>query len=135
MVRNLESANPCQTKTVSVENFLEYSPQFRGINVTCYLCKDAVVDAEHLFLSCPLTRIIWRTSLWPINLNCIQPLSIHEFIRIILHPNRKLKILVEESHHFQLFAAIACDQIWSLRNKVRLAPSTSIEPLSLSVTN
>lgn len=35
---------------------------------------------------------------------------------------------------FQLLATIVSDQIWSLRNKVRLYPATPIDPLSLSVS-
>lgn len=99
----------------------------------CYLCQASTESTAHLFLSCPIVRILWGHSFWPINLHCIQPLNIPEFIiRILLQPNSKLHIPIEDTHHFQLFAAISCDQIWAVRNRVRLAPTSSIQPFKLT---
>lgn len=35
----------------------------------------------------------------------------------------------ENAHHFQLFDAIAFDQVWMLRNKIRFHPTTVINPI------
>lgn len=40
-----------------------------------------------------------------------------EWIRVIINPTATINIPAEETQHFQIFADIACDQIWFHRNK------------------
>lgn len=126
-----------------MENCLEFSPTGRRLSEIdstsfcsnidyCFLCQFEEETLEHSFLHCPVARIIWRYSNWPLNSICFQPLTIFELLKVIINPRIKLRIPEEEAHHFQLFVAVACDQIWMWRNRVRLNPFTIIDPLSLS---
>lgn len=105
-----------------------------SIDNYCYFGNSEPETTEHIFLKCPISQILWRTSCFPLSLNCTHPYTIHEFLKAIIHPGEKLSILQEEAHHFQIYAAVAFDQIWHLRNKVRLNPSLRIDPIQLSRT-
>lgn len=47
-------------------------------------------------------------------------------------PCGKLNLCEEDAHHFQLFIALAFDQVWMLQNKITLHPTTVIKPLQLA---
>lgn len=98
-----------------------------------YLCGSNPEIVEHLFLDCPVQQIIWRTSSFPLLLNCIQPHTIHELLSAIINPGCKLCLPQEFIPLFQLFATLTFDQVWMLRNKVKHNPGTSIDPLKLSL--
>jgi hypothetical protein len=51
-------------------------------------------------------------------------------LHVILHP-QTIGILASESHLFQIFAVVACDQIWYARNK---AHHENLVPNALSIS-
>jgi hypothetical protein len=70
----------------------------------------------HLFLSCPIARVVWRNSLWSLDILALSISSMADWLYIILHPHT-IGVPASDSHFFQIFAAVACDQIWFARNK------------------
>jgi hypothetical protein len=60
--------------------------------------------------------VIWRNSFWPLDILALRISSMAEWLSFILHPH-KIGISASDSHSFQIFAAVACDQIWFARNK------------------
>jgi len=70
----------------------------------------------HLFFSCPIARVIWRQSFWPMDITvlCISDLSV--WLNIVLHPST-IGIPSEDTHLFQIFMEMACDNIWRSRSK------------------
>ncbi|XP_062166910.1 uncharacterized protein LOC133873195 [Alnus glutinosa] len=83
---------------------------------TCSLCSSSTDSLVHLFLSCPIARVVWRNSFWPLDILALRISSMAEWFNVILHPHR-IGIPAPDSHFFQIFAAVACDQIWFARNK------------------
>jgi hypothetical protein len=47
----------------------------------------------------------------------LNVINITDWFQIILHPNCRLGISPTEIHRFQIFAAVACDYLWFIRNK------------------
>lgn len=78
---------------------------------SCFLCNEGVDSASHLFLSCPVSCIIWRESPWQVSLSLHVGGSVFDWISIILEPS-VLGIPRGEMHHFQLFALNAIDVVW-----------------------
>lgn len=72
---------------------------------------------KHPFLKCTFMRILWRHSLWPLNISCFADTEISHWLECILHPSKRLNIPSRGEHHFQLFAILAMDNMWFLRNK------------------
>lgn len=99
----------------------------------CYICCTEKETLEHLFLDCPVQQIIWRSSSFPFILQNIIPRTIHELLRAIIDPKGKLSLSEADAHHFQLFAAVALDQVWMLCNKIRMNSFTSFDPIKLAV--
>uniref|UniRef100_A0A2N9HS98 Reverse transcriptase domain-containing protein n=1 Tax=Fagus sylvatica TaxID=28930 RepID=A0A2N9HS98_FAGSY len=105
--------------------------RFRVNSTQCQLCNSGVETLEHLFIECPFARIAWYLSPWPIRFNVISPLSISEWIKLILNPADLLGCPKEEERHLTLFAAICCDMIWMKRNEATRKPE-KVEPAKLA---
>lgn len=86
--------------------------------ILCPLCETQVETLHHLFFNCYFARILWRQSSWPIDISKFNEFPITVWINNILNPSRSLLIAKEEIQNFQLFASLAMDCIWFLRNKV-----------------
>ena len=84
-----------------------------------------------IFIECPFARIAWYLSPWPIRFNVISPLSISEWIKLILNPADLLGCPKEEERHLTLFVAICCDMIWMKRNEATRKPE-KVEPAKLA---
>ncbi|XP_062165083.1 uncharacterized protein LOC133871673 [Alnus glutinosa] len=70
----------------------------------------------HLFFSCPIAKVIWRNSFWPLDITALCISDIFDWLHIILHPEL-IGIPPVDFHLFQIFAMVACDRIWYSRNK------------------
>jgi hypothetical protein len=86
------------------------------LDTTCSLCSHTTNSLIHLFFSCPIAQVIWQHSFWPMDIIvlCISNLSV--WLNIVLHPST-IGIPFEDTHLFQIFAMVACDNIWRSRNK------------------
>jgi hypothetical protein len=104
---------------------------FRVNSTQCQLCNSGVKTLEHLFIECPITRIAWHLSPWPIRFNTISPLSITDWIKLILDQADLLGCPKEEERHLTLFADICCDMIWMKRNEVSRTP-VQVDPIKLA---
>uniref|UniRef100_A0A2N9GLU6 CCHC-type domain-containing protein n=1 Tax=Fagus sylvatica TaxID=28930 RepID=A0A2N9GLU6_FAGSY len=105
--------------------------RFRVNSTQCQLCNSGVETLEHLFIECPFARIAWYLSPWPFRFNVISPLSISEWIKLILNPADLLGCPKEKERHLTLFAAICCDMIWMKRNEATRKPE-KVEPAKLA---
>jgi hypothetical protein len=83
----------------------------------CSLCSFPSDSLGHLFFSCSIARVVWRNSFWPLDILAFRISSMVVWLDIILH-SEKVGIPLSDTHLFQLFATVACDQIWMARNKV-----------------
>jgi hypothetical protein len=86
------------------------------IDTSCSLCSSNTDSILHLFFSCPIARVVWRNPFWPLNIRALRISAMVQWPDIILHPE-KIGIPLPDIHLFQLFATVACDQIWMDRNK------------------
>lgn len=95
---------------------------------TCSLCSFSIDSLVCLFLSCSIARVVLRNSFWPLDILALRISSMADWLHIILYPHT-IGILASDSHFFQIFAAVACDQIWFARNKAHhenLVPNAMI---------
>jgi hypothetical protein len=99
-------------------------------NSTCSLCSFSTDSLVHLFFSCPIARVVWRNSFWPMDILALRISSMVDWLHIILHP-QTIGIPASDSHFFQIFAVVACDQIWYARNK---AHHENLVPNALSIS-
>jgi hypothetical protein len=83
----------------------------------CPLCKSEAYSLSHLFFSCCFARIAWRSFFWPLDSTAWSSLGLTEWIKGIINPHPYLGIPKQESHLFQIYAAILCDLLWFSRNK------------------
>jgi hypothetical protein len=72
---------------------------------------------NHLFFKCAFARISWRSSHWPLDSLKWPSLNLPNWIKGILSPNHSLGIPLEDTHLFQIYAAVLCDMLWLSRNK------------------
>lgn len=111
----------------------------QAISNSCQICKEVKIEnISHLFLKCRLAKFIWLHSPWPINSALMASQSFMDWIRVILNPTFWLGIPASDSHYFQLFASVACDLIWTCRNKlikeaVAINPDLILKQISRSV--
>lgn len=87
-------------------------------SLLCPLCGTSNESLPHLFFFCSFSRFIQRSAPWPLSVDLMCTGDIHRWLYLLLDPSRLLGIPASQSHHFQLFAAIAMDFIWWARNTV-----------------
>jgi hypothetical protein len=80
------------------------------------LCSSPIDSILHLFFSCSIARVVRRQSFWPMDSLALPVHNITDWLFIILNP-ATIGIPQADSHMFQIFAAVACDQLWFSRNK------------------
>jgi hypothetical protein len=85
-------------------------------DTSCSLCSFPFDSTLHLFFSCPIARVVWRQSFWPLDSLALPVSNMTDWLLIILNP-ATIGIPHTASHMFQIFAAVACDQLWFSRNK------------------
>lgn len=89
----------------------------RENDLDCVLCGAEMESTYHLFLVCPVSRIIWRESPWPMDITVFSEAPLIDWIRLIILP-RADWLPPEEHHHFQLFALNMLDIVWMARNTI-----------------
>jgi hypothetical protein len=102
-----------------------------GVDTSCSLCSNSNDSLFHLFFSCPIARVIWRNSFWPLDISALHISSMSDWLNIILHPEL-IGIPIVDTHLFHIFAMVACDQIWFSRNK---AFHEGLIPNALSISS
>jgi hypothetical protein len=102
-----------------------------GLDTSCFLCSNSNDSLLHLFFSCPIVRVIWRNSFWPLDISVLHISSMFDWLNIILHP-KMIGIPIVDTHFFQIFAMVACNRIWFSRNK---AFHEGLIPNALSVSS
>jgi len=86
------------------------------LDTSCSLCSFPTDSLFHLFFSCPIARVVWRNSFWPLDILALRISSMVLWLDIIMYP-KKVGIPLSDTHLFQIFATVTCDQIWMARNK------------------
>lgn len=82
----------------------------------CPLCNGCVETASHLFLECPVSRMIWTTGQWPMRLDGFAGNGIVGWMSFVLEPRNMLV----EQRDFILYLAVVVDTIWYYRIMVVL---------------
>lgn len=108
-------------------------------DTSCSLCSYPIDSLPHLFFTCPIARVVWRQSFWPLDTIALNVTNMTDWLLIILHPHRMLGVPPVETHRFQILPAVACDYLWFSRNKAyhdgiipnALSISTTINRISL----
>jgi hypothetical protein len=85
------------------------------LDTTCSLCAGPIDSIFHLFFNCPIARVVWRQSFWPLDITALHIEDMTVWLSIILNPTR-IGIPAEDTHLFQIFAVVACDHIWFSKN-------------------
>jgi hypothetical protein len=86
-------------------------------DASCPLCKGGPDSLRHLFFHCHFAIVVWRLSPWPLDSTTLDSPNLCDWVQVILYPEALLHIPSLELHHFQVFAAVACDILWFHRNK------------------
>jgi hypothetical protein len=74
--------------------------------------------------------VVWRQSFWPLDSLALPVHDMTDWLFIILNP-ATIGIPQTATHMFQIFAAVACDQLWFSRNK---AHHDKIVPNALTIS-
>ena len=74
--------------------------------VFCPFCKGPQETLSHIFLDCDLVKILWRSSLWPLNTAVFSSRPISNWILVITYPIDWLAVPKDEVSRFQLFALL-----------------------------
>ena len=75
-------------------------------SLDCILCKYAPKSLEHIFLKYDWVYQLWFLAPWHLNLNNMNNVSIHYWIKLILNPRNALDLEDDEARNFQLYVAI-----------------------------
>jgi hypothetical protein len=116
--------------TIPIKSRISLSIHY-GLDTSCSLCSHSNDTLFHLFSSCPIARVIWRNSFWPMDISTLHISSMSDWLSIILHPEM-IDIPLVDTHLFQIFAMVACGKIWFSRNK---AFHEGLIPNALSVSS
>jgi hypothetical protein len=102
-------------------------------DTSCSLCSYPIDSLPHLFFTCPLARVVWHQSFWPLDTIALNVTNMTYWLLIILHPHHMLGVPPVETHRFQIFAVVACDYLWFSRNKA-YHDGIILNALSISTT-
>jgi hypothetical protein len=61
--------------------------------------------------------VVWRQSFWPLDTIALNVTNMTNWLLMILNPHQLLDIPQAKAHMFQIFADVACDHLWFIRNK------------------
>ncbi|KAG6631738.1 uncharacterized protein LOC122290971 [Carya illinoinensis] len=100
------------------------------VNTECTFCDQEEETTLHLFVKCPIVRILWQQGSWPLNIERLPIHSSADWIKMIIYPDKLLGLQENETHHFQLYAVVLLDLLWKNRNeKVHNSSSFSLEEI------
>jgi hypothetical protein len=100
---------------------------------SCFLCSYPTDPLPQLFFTCPIARVVWCQSFWPLDTIALNVTNMTDWLLIILHLHRMLGVPPAETHKFQIFAVVACDYLWFTKNKAH-HDGTIPNALSISTT-
>lgn len=83
----------------------------------CYLCNGHTESLSHLFVSCPLTIMIWANSPWQLQVEHLIRPSLIEWILGILQPHSKFISSGIDKEEFIHFVVVAFENVWRSRNE------------------
>jgi hypothetical protein len=98
-------------------------------DTSCSICSFPIDFILHLFFSCPIARVVWHQSFWPLDSLALPVHDITDWL-LILNP-ATIGIPQTTTHMFQIFVAVACDQLWFSRNK---AHHNKLVPNALTIS-
>jgi hypothetical protein len=68
-------------------------------DISCSLCSFPTDSMLHLFFTCPIARVVWRNSFWPLDSLALRIDSLSDWLSIILH-SKTIGIPISDSHMF-----------------------------------
>ncbi|KAB1226989.1 hypothetical protein CJ030_MR1G014989 [Morella rubra] len=86
--------------------------------ILCPLCSNQAETALHLFQHCPVSRILWRNSAWPLDIANIPTSSPADLIKKLLNADDSLGIPPPQLQMFIINAAIIFYELWYSRNQL-----------------
>lgn len=96
-------------------NIFKFTPIASQKDTCCPMCNGPQETIQHILLSCPFTRIIWRNVRWPLDTSTFGSIPITVWIKAVLRPHAELAIPKVDVHNFQVTATVAMYQIWLAR--------------------
>lgn len=100
--------------------FVTINNRFSIPSLDCVLCKYAPKSLEHIFLKYDWVYQLWLLAPWPLNLNNMNNVPIHEWIKLILNPKNALGFRRWWSKKFQLYAMNVAIYKWlELRSELK----------------
>jgi hypothetical protein len=70
------------------------------LDTSCSLCSYPIDSLSHLFFTCPITRVVWRQSFWPLDTIALNVTNMTNWLLIILDPYRRLGVPPAETQRF-----------------------------------
>lgn len=91
-------------------------------DVSCFLCGGCFETVHHLLFECPASVICWWNSPWNIRIQQYAGLIIADWFDKLLCHTSNIQQHLDEADKGQLphFAIIVFEQLWMIRNRVRL---------------
>lgn len=87
------------------------------VNDRCYLCHNDHEDVDHLFMECPVSKLLWWNSPWQIKLERFSHIGLTQWILQILGNNHNLPIPDDEQVFLKHFLCTVLELTWASRNK------------------
>jgi hypothetical protein len=75
------------------------------MDTSCSLCSFPTDSLFHLFFSCPIARVVWQNSFWPLDILALRMSSMVLWLDIILYLE-KVGIPLSDTHLFRIFALV-----------------------------
>jgi hypothetical protein len=98
-------------------NIFKFTPVAGQKDTCCPMCNGSQETIQHILLSRPFARIIWRNIRWPLDTSTYGSLPITVWIKAFLRPHAELAIPKVDAHNFQVTAAVAMDHLFGLEQK------------------
>lgn len=89
---------------------ISFSIHNSTMDTSCSLCSFPIDSILHLFFSCPIARVVWRNSFWPLDILDLRVSSMKSWLDLLLYLE-KIGTPISDQHPFQIFGMVACDQI------------------------
>lgn len=83
-----------------------------------FFCPYQTKTAYHLFLECPISKVLWLKSPWQLNLAGFTTSNIEDWLRIILGQRPLLPLDATEQVKLAQFAVVTMERVWLERNRL-----------------
>lgn len=111
---------------IAAETIPVRAPSFHSLNdnpsfeVYCVGCGQQLETIMHVFHGCTVTRFLWSTSPWSLDISCIPVSSLANWIHVLLNAETTLGISSRSFPSFILRAALTMDVVWFLEIKLSM---------------